>query len=453
MATAKKKCAEAMGMILLTISLCLAFSSLWGCTPLSATTFVKDSTGCLHITLYNQLSEGMVTKRFAESYYSMASISQNMTGEQIQMVSPITENTANTVYLIDPLVKPTNFKFPTLMQATCAEGEYNELGTLLLRSGTSSVKNLFTRGAPHLLSLEVLILFLVLYFFLSAITSGIAVPSGLFVPQILIGATMGRIVCMLEIMVLKQICTNLSEYSPEDLTVFQWEFGGYRAALQECQMPDPGTYSIVGAAAFLGGSGRISVFLAVVILELTNDIQVLPVVAGTVLVAVIVGNALNHGLYHALLHVMSLPFLNPKSAVEMRFYPVSLIMAKRKELVTLNRLDMNENLVKCLNSRHNAFPVLERGKLIGMVNRNRLQQAIDDKFVAGEVPLTLAAPYVMYGNISIAKAYDAFRSLGLRHLCCITREGDLAGLVTRKDLMMWRLHEKLGVVDGHSHSH
>ena len=45
----------------------------------------------------------------------------------------------------------------------------------------------------------------------------------------------------------------------------------YRWIIKDCSLPDPGTYAVVGMAAFMGGSGRITVMLAVVLLELTAD--------------------------------------------------------------------------------------------------------------------------------------------------------------------------------------
>lgn len=59
-----------------------------------------------------------------------------------------------------------------------------------------------------------------------------------------------------------------------------WQLSGYRAELIKCQMPDPGAYALIGASAVMGGSGRITLFLAVVMLELTNDIKLMPVIAG-----------------------------------------------------------------------------------------------------------------------------------------------------------------------------
>ena len=46
----------------------------------------------------------------------------------------------------------------------------------------------------------------------------------------------------------------------------------------------------------MGGSGRITLFLTAVLLELTNDIRIVAPMGMSVLLAMIVGNKFNHGL-------------------------------------------------------------------------------------------------------------------------------------------------------------
>ena len=71
-----------------------------------------------------------------------------------------------------------------------------------------------------------LALFIPVYFCLAAWTSGAAIPSGSFSPTILLGSAIGRLFCHL---------------------------------LRETGIvaePDPGLYSLIGAAGFFTGAGR-----------------------------------------------------------------------------------------------------------------------------------------------------------------------------------------------------
>ena len=55
----------------------------------------------------------------------------------------------------------------------------------------------------------------------------------------------------------------------------------YRWIVRDCKLP--GTFAVIGMASFMGGSGRITVMLAIVMLELTGDAGMLAPV-GLVLV-------------------------------------------------------------------------------------------------------------------------------------------------------------------------
>ena len=86
-----------------------------------------------------------------------------------------------------------------------------------------------------------LLIFLPIYWLLACITYGISVPSGLFVPALLCGATWGRLVHIL----MATIC-GVEKIS------------------------DPSVYALVGAAAGLAGTVRMTLSLCVIIIEGEN---------------------------------------------------------------------------------------------------------------------------------------------------------------------------------------
>ena len=107
----------------------------------------------------------------------------------------------------------------------------------------------------------------------------------------------GRAVGLLGIAFKKAICAVPLD-GPLENTYF-WSTV-YRWAARDCKLPDPGMYAVVGMASFLGGSGRITVMLACVIIELTDDASLVAPVAVASIISMIVGNYFNHGLYHGL---------------------------------------------------------------------------------------------------------------------------------------------------------
>ena len=82
---------------------------------------------------------------------------------------------------------------------------------------------------------------------------------------------MGRLLGLFAVETKKSFCGNYVEWNSDvHSDLYYWEMV-YRWIIKDCSMPDPGTYAVVGMAAFMGGSGRITVMLATVLLELTAD--------------------------------------------------------------------------------------------------------------------------------------------------------------------------------------
>ena len=118
---------------------------------------------------------------------------------------------------------------------------------------------------PHYQILPLLLASLI-YFILAVITYGISIPSGLFIPLILIGSTFG------------------------------YAAGLYWNRLWDSHF-DLGTYSLIGAAAMLGGATRMTISLTAIILEITNDIYFLMPIMITIMVSKWVGDHWNSALY------------------------------------------------------------------------------------------------------------------------------------------------------------
>ena len=132
----------------------------------------------------------------------------------------------------------------------------------------------------------------------------------------------------------------------------------------------------------------------------------------------LVGNYFNHGLYHGLIPIMNVPFLNSAPAPLMYVSRVRDIM--HKDLFTLMQ-DLDN-------------PAKRAQKLTGP-NHNQ----IDVMDYADRSPITV------FPHTTVARAYSILRKLGLRHLVVIERNGRVCGMVTRKDLMLYKLvdsHER-----------
>ena len=75
----------------------------------------------------------------------------------------------------------------------CPEGEYNSMSLLCFGTPEVAVKAMFHKHWDYF-HITSLLIFFPFYWTLSVITYGVSVPSGLFVPALLCGATWGRMV-------------------------------------------------------------------------------------------------------------------------------------------------------------------------------------------------------------------------------------------------------------------
>ena len=122
---------------------------------------------------------------------------------------------------------------------------------------------------------------------MACLTSGSAVPAGLFVPSLLGGAAVGRLVGH----ILHKIDHIRGTFA------------------------DSGTYALMGAAAITGGITRITISLTLMLLEATGGLQyVLPLMI-TIMAAFMTGNIFTQSMYEQHIHLHSLHFLEEEEGL------------------------------------------------------------------------------------------------------------------------------------------
>ena len=207
----------------------------------------------------------------------------------------------------------------------CPNGTYNDMATLFFNNQETAIKQLFHHsGVFSLLSLGI---FFILFFIMACWTYGASVPSGLFVPCILCGAAYGRFVA----------------------TLLYNHFGMNHIYL--------GTFSLIGAAAFLGGVVRMTISLTVILIECTNEISLSLPIMVTLMVAKWVGDLGNVGLYDIHINLKSVPLLEWDAPYYTVNYNASDIMSTRLSFVYPH--STLRSLINLLSTTtHSAFPVV-----------------------------------------------------------------------------------------------
>ncbi|KAM9979476.1 hypothetical protein ACTFIY_008714 [Dictyostelium cf. discoideum] len=211
----------------------------------------------------------------------------------------------------------------------CEQGEYNQMAGLSFNSLDAALRLLFSTSTD-IFTIPTLAIFSVISFILTTITSGLMLASGLFIPMMLVGATFGRLV-------------------------------GQVIAL--FVSVDPCIYALVGASAMMAGFSRMTISLAIIMVELTEGTQYMLPVILSVMIAKWVGDIFNESIYEHLIEQKCYPFLQsqpPKSMIKL-----GVVDIMKTEVVTLHEVERVSKVIEVLKSEqhfHNGFPVIERPK-------------------------------------------------------------------------------------------
>jgi len=215
------------------------------------------------------------------------------------------------------------------------KSQYNELATLIFNTQDDTIKNLFSTSTKEMFSATALVFYGVVFYFLAILTYGISVPSGLFIPCIICGSSYGRLIGMFMV----------KYYHPS-----------YDIGIEE------GTYALLGAASFLGGTMRMTISLCVILVELTNNVAFLPMIMITLLVSKSVGDLFNEGIYDTHVGLKFMPLLPQQPDPCMRHLTSHDVMAK--EVVEFGSVERVGYIMEALrNTQHNGFPVVLRRQL------------------------------------------------------------------------------------------
>ena len=357
------------------------------------------------------------------------------------------------------------------VQWTCAPHYYSELATLFHSGQEGLIKHLFERATASSdgdegweIRSPVLAVFLAFYFPLAAFAFGIAVPAGNFIPAMTVGAALGRLVGQ--------------------------ELNGAEGAATS--IVDAGKFAMLGSAAMLGGVTRMTLTLAVILVEVTKDVYAVVPIMITLACAKAVGDLFSPSFDHGMIHFNHLPFLEEEPPQEWEVLTARDVMAKH--VIVLREIETVGDLVVLLRkTRHNGFPIVDTGRhgrctfFNGLILRRQLlvvlshrvwelqrdapnaplpleiQRAfvgsdftkIDERKLSRSItekdreatldlrPFMDPSPYVVNELMPLRRVYKLFNRVGVRHLVVVDCREMVVGIVTRKDVLPEIIEERL----------
>ncbi|KAI1494751.1 chloride channel [Biscogniauxia mediterranea] len=287
--------------------------------------------------------------------------------------------------------------------------------------------------------------------FLTIITFGIKVPAGIYVPSMVVGGLMGRIIGHLVQWIV--------------LRFPHWTIWGTCPLLRPSTCVQPGVYGLIAAGATMCGVTRLSVTLAVILFELTGSLDYVLPFSLTILVAKWTADALEPlSIYDLLTNMNSYPYLDNKHKPMFTSDLADIVTRGRRERI----IDISDSpLVPASSLRaklehlHRAgeldggLPILRDDILVGLIPAPDLEFALDNLededrslCLMADIPSideeddtsqdpTDFTPYIDPAPVALDirspmdLVYECFSKLGLRYIC-VLKDGRYAGMTHKK---------------------
>ncbi|GMH88946.1 hypothetical protein TL16_g11308 [Triparma laevis f. inornata] len=235
----------------------------------------------------------------------------------------------------------------------CNTNQTNEMASIFFGSREEAIKNILKN--PDEFDERTLLITGLTFLILLSLTFGSAIPSGIFMPTILIGSSLGGYAGI--------IIKRIPLYSNMSTS----------------------TFALVGAAALLGGIQRSAVSLCVIIMEGTGETKFLLPIVVTTVCAKWVGDNFNHGIYEIGMELKNYPYLEHHVHRSYDQHSVGEVMSR--DVTCLRGVEKAETIEAVLNdTSYNGFPVVSQaGNFLGIVRRDQLVAMLEScVFIEGE---------------------------------------------------------------------
>ncbi|CAM71271.2 putative chloride channel protein [Leishmania infantum JPCM5] len=320
----------------------------------------------------------------------------------------------------------------------------------------STLQTLLSQRTEYLLPWHALLTFTVIYFFASAVYSGLALCGDTILPSLVIGAAIGR-------------CIGAAVHSV-----------AVAHSTDAATWADPGVFALFGAGSFVSATSGLSFGIGAILIECTADFRHLLPLMFAIAVARRVLLRWARDVHTVYLEARAVPLLNAESYLE-RYSLLDARHVMHSPVVTLPVVCTLDDVARALHSTtHHGFPVVSINDRTfkGVVTRAQLklllwyiimtdgrtnhctydvmQRVEDHVFHSGWegvdptqllrrerlptdqislYPYVDTSAFTVLDTAALPRTYEMFTTLGLRHLVVVDRSNCPVGMITRKDLV------------------
>lgn len=223
---------------------------------------------------------------------------------------------------------------------------------------------------------------------------------------------------------------------------------------------EPSVYSMVGAAAVLGGVSRMTISLVVIMMELTGGLDYVVPFMLSVLLAKAVGDSLNEGIYDLQILLKGYPFLHEELEV---IFTERCCDVMETCLITVDIglvpriIDIREMLQ---SFRYRGFPLVDNGHFLGYIRRAKLEQLLvqlttlgrashDDVYAQELIQCTDTTVMRMVPDAPLSQAHQVFKQLGCQYIFMVglgleSDRDTLLGVISKKSFLRFLKDGQVG---------
>ena len=253
------------------------------------------------------------------------------------------------------------------------------------------------------LSWQTTAIILVAQFFLTILAYSSGAPGGLFAPTLVLGSALGYLVGTLE--------------------VFLNSAGS------------PYTFALAGMGAFFTAVVRVPITAIVIIFEMTADFNlVLPLMIVSVVSYIVAESVSSGSLYEHLLEASGIKLTEENSHNDfLSELTADDVMESRVETLSSN-LTLEEVIKAMSRSHHRGFPVVDDGKLVGIVTQSDIPKDSQQQSLTPLRDIMTTQPISVCATTSLADVLYLLNRYQLSRLP-VTEGSKLLGIITRSDII------------------